>query len=627
MMILFVVLSFVMVFILIWQQIQHKKLVREIDYITSRLDTISVISENGFVLIPTDNDSIKKLSAALNKLLQDFYTKKSQFEQSKQAMAKVLTNISHDIRTPLTVLKGNSEMLSNITNTYSASENVHAMAVKIDQKADDLISTINDYFTMSKITSGDFSIKMKKENISRICQDTILDYYDLLEQKQFEVNIQIPDTPIFAYTDNEALQRILKNLIDNAIRHGGDGKYISLRLITSNGKNIIEIEDRGDGISPQQQKQIFERNYTTARKTSGSGLGLSISKCLAEQIGADLEVYSVQNEQTLENREIYDREKRSPFCIMAAIKEAHKMDYIMETVGLRKAYKDNIVVDDVNMHISKGAIYGFVGPNGAGKSTVMKMILSLIQPDAGEVQLLGEKVTSHSYEIFKKVGSIIENQYFYDKMTARQNLELHCEYMGFPNKERIDEVLHLVDLQNVEKKQVCHYSLGMKQRLAIARAILAKPEFLILDEPINALDPEGIREMRTLFQRLNQEDGTTIFISSHILSEVDLLADTIGIIQHGKLLTELPIEEIHKHQTDYISLQVDDVTRVAALLENMRITNFSVLDKEFIHIYDSDISGKALSKAIIENGIGLESMGRKQDTLEDFFFQLTEEEK
>lgn len=307
---------------------------------------------------------------------------------------------------------------------------------------------------------------------------------------------------------------------------------------------------------------------------------------------------------------------------MAAIKEAHKMDYIMETVGLRKAYKDNIVVDDVNMHISKGAIYGFVGPNGAGKSTVMKMILSLIQPDAGEVQLLGEKVTSHSYEIFKKVGSIIENPYFYDKMTARQNLELHCEYMGFPNKERIDEVLHLVDLQNVEKKQVCHYSLGMKQRLAIARAILAKPEFLILDEPINALDPEGIREMRTLFQRLNQEDGTTIFISSHILSEVDLLADTIGIIQHGKLLTELPIEEIHKHQTDYISLQVDDVTRVAALLENMRITNFSVLDKEFIHIYDSDISGKTLSKAIIENGIGLESMGRKQDTLEDFFSSL-----
>ena len=303
------------------------------------------------------------------------------------------------------------------------------------------------------------------------------------------------------------------------------------------------------------------------------------------------------------------------------------MDYIMETVGLRKSYKGNVVVNDVNIHVPKGAIYGFVGPNGAGKSTVMKMILNLIQPEAGEVQLFGEKVTDQSYEVFKRVGSIIENPYFYEKMTARQNLELHCDYIGFPNKERIDEVLQMVDLQNVEGKQIRHYSLGMKQRLAIARAILAKPEFLILDEPINALDPEGIREMRNLFQRLNQEDETTIFISSHILSEVDLIADTIGIIQHGNLLAELPIEEIHKHQTEYISLQVDDVAHAATLLEQMDITNFSVLDQEFIRIYDSNISGKVLSKALIESGVGLESLGRKQDTLEDYFFQLTEERK
>ena len=147
-----------------------------------------------------------------------------------------------------------------------------------------------------------------------------------------------------------------------------------------------------------------------------------------------------------------------------------------------------------------------------------------------------------------------------------------------------------------------------------------------LDEPINALDPEGIREMRTLFRRLNQEDGTTIFISSHILSEVNLIADTIGIIQHGKLLTELPIEEIHKRQTEYISLQVDDTVKAAALLKQIGIANFNVLDKEFIRIYDSNISGKALSKALIESGIGLESLGRKQDTLEDYFFQLTETE-
>lgn len=295
---LFAILLFVLLIILIWQQIQHKELEREINYITDRLASLSITSDNGFVLIPTDNDSIKKLGAVLNTLLQDFYCKKSEFEQSKQAMAQVLTNISHDIRTPLTVLKGNSEMLSNISNDPSMPENVHAMADKIDRKADDLISTINDYFTMSKIASGDLPIKLKKENVSRLCQDTILDYYDLLEQKQFEVDIQIPDPPIFAYIDNEALQRILKNLIDNAIRHGGDGKYLSLRLTTSNGNSIIEIEDHGNGMSPQQQKQIFARNYTTARKSSGSGLGLAISKRLAEQIGAELEVYSIQNERT-----------------------------------------------------------------------------------------------------------------------------------------------------------------------------------------------------------------------------------------------------------------------------------------------------------------------------------------
>lgn len=303
------------------------------------------------------------------------------------------------------------------------------------------------------------------------------------------------------------------------------------------------------------------------------------------------------------------------------------MDDIMETVGLQKSYRGKLVVDDVSIHIPKGSIYGFVGPNGAGKSTVMKMILNLIYPESGEVRLFGEKVTDHSYEIFKRVGSIIENPYFYEKMTARQNLQLHCEYMGFPNKERIDEVLQMVHLQNVEEKQIRHYSLGMKQRLAIARAILTHPEFLMLDEPINALDPEGIREMRNLFLRLNREEGTTIFISSHILSEVDLLADRIGVIRNGKLLTEVPIEEIHKRQTEYISLQVDDVARAAALLEAMEIQNFSVTDSAFIRIYDTDISGKTLSKTMVENGVGVESLGRRQDTLEDYFFWLTEEEK
>lgn len=274
--VLFAVLSAALLLTLIWQRIQYKKLLREINYISNRLETLSITSENGFVLLPTDCTCMKKLGAVLNTLLQDFYTSKAEFEQTQKAMAQFLTNISHDIRTPLTVLKGNSEMLAAKADELSVLENIHAMAVKIDRKADDLITTINDYFTMSKIASGDLPLKLQKENISRLCHDTILDYYDLLEKQQFEVDIQIPDTPIFAYTDRDALQRILKNLIDNAIRHGSDGQYLSLRLNAVKEKSVVEIEDHGKGMSPQQQKQIFTRNYTTAPKSSGSGLGLAI---------------------------------------------------------------------------------------------------------------------------------------------------------------------------------------------------------------------------------------------------------------------------------------------------------------------------------------------------------------
>lgn len=297
--VMFAVLSAALLLAFIWQRVQYKKLQKEINYISNRLETLSITSENGFILLPTDNVCIKKLGAVINILLQNFYEKKSEFEQAQKAMAQVLTNISHDIRTPLTVLKGNSEMLTAKVDDLSVPEVIHTMAVKIDRKADDLITTINDYFTMSKIASGDFPLKLQKENISRLCHDTILGYYDLLEKEQFEVDIQISAASIYANTDRVALQRILKNLIDNVIRHGGDGKYIALRLTAEKGKTVIEIEDHGKGMSPQQQKQIFTRNYTTAPELSGNGLGLAIAKKLSVQIGAELQVQSIQNEQTV----------------------------------------------------------------------------------------------------------------------------------------------------------------------------------------------------------------------------------------------------------------------------------------------------------------------------------------
>lgn len=302
------------------------------------------------------------------------------------------------------------------------------------------------------------------------------------------------------------------------------------------------------------------------------------------------------------------------------------MDYIMETSDLVKSYKGKTVVNGANIHVKKGEIYGFVGPNGAGKSTVMKMLLNLTRPDSGTVHIFGEKIESRSFECLKRIGSIIESPYFYEKITGRQNLELHCEYMGYHNKERIDEVLRLVDLKNTEGKAVSHYSMGMKQRLAIARAILTKPELLILDEPINALDPEGIREMRSLFRHINQEHGTTVFISSHILSEVEQIADTIGILRHGELLKEISMSEIRQDQTDYIELETNDIKQAGYLLDSkLGITDFKVFSDTGIRIYSPDKTVAEISSVMVQNNVGILSIGKKQNSLEDYFFRILEE--
>lgn len=299
MLVLFMVLSAVLLSLLIWQKIKYRTLEKNITYISIRLESLSLTSENGFLLLPTDCNAVKRLGASINRLLENFYTDKAEFKKSQKAMAQVLTNISHDIRTPLTVLKGNSEILFSKAKESSLPESFQTMAEKIDQKADQLTTTINDYFTMSKIASGDLILNLRKENISQICHDTILDYYDLLEEQQFEVNIQIPSVPVFADTDKEALQRILKNLMDNVIRHGGSGKYIGLCLNTSEDCIKIQIEDHGKGMSLQQQKQIFTRNYTTAEKSFGNGLGLAIAKSLARQIGGEIQVYSIPDKKTV----------------------------------------------------------------------------------------------------------------------------------------------------------------------------------------------------------------------------------------------------------------------------------------------------------------------------------------
>ncbi len=303
------------------------------------------------------------------------------------------------------------------------------------------------------------------------------------------------------------------------------------------------------------------------------------------------------------------------------------MDYVLKTNELTKIYKNKKVVDNVDMNIKKGEIYGFLGPNGAGKSTILKMILNLVKPNNGKMMVFGKEVNGNNFQTLKRIGSIIENPYFYNKLTGRENLELHCAYMGCHNKQRIDEVLSLVGLFDIEGKEVCNYSLGMKQRLAIARAILTKPEFLILDEPINGLDPEGIKEIRLLIKKLNEKYGTTILVSSHILSEIELIADRIGIIKDGKLLKEVSMDKVHEYSSEYIELEVNNISKSGYLIEEkMGISNYKIISENKIRIYDINQSQKVISKILIQNGVELESIGKKKSTLEEYFLKLIQED-
>lgn len=299
------------------------------------------------------------------------------------------------------------------------------------------------------------------------------------------------------------------------------------------------------------------------------------------------------------------------------------MSYIIKTIELTKTYQGKEVVSNVNMKVEKGEIYGFLGPNGAGKTTIMKMLTNLVKPTGGEIEIFGEKLNNTSYEVLKRMGSIIEYPVFYDRLTAKENLELHCEYMGYYDRKGIDSALELVKLKNIEDKSVKDFSLGMKQRLGIARAIITKPELLILDEPINGLDPVGIKELRDLFHMLCREYGITMLISSHILGEIELIADTVGVISEGKLIKEVSMDEIHEQNTEYIELIVNDVNKAVYVLEEiLQIVNYKVKGSSGIRIYDSKVEQTEISKSLILNGVMIEEINKKNHTLEDYFLTL-----
>jgi len=296
------------------------------------------------------------------------------------------------------------------------------------------------------------------------------------------------------------------------------------------------------------------------------------------------------------------------------------MEYVIETKNLTKKYGNSTVVDNINLHVPKGKIYGLLGRNGAGKTTTMKMMLNLIKVTKGNINLFGEDFRNNN--LYKKIGSIIETPGFYQNLTARDNLNILAKLHGNISKKEIQEALETVGLHTEEKKTFSNFSLGMKQRLGIAAAIMHNPELLILDEPINGLDPIGISEIRSFLLRLSHEKGVTIFISSHVLSEIEQIADVIGVMNNGKLVEEVNILELQDKLKHYIEITVSDTKSAEKILkDNFSIKDYSIIDNN-IYIYDSNKSISDINRSLVQNGISVTKLNPCKETLEAYFENL-----
>lgn len=299
-------------------------------------------------------------------------------------------------------------------------------------------------------------------------------------------------------------------------------------------------------------------------------------------------------------------------------------DKVIQTKELTKKYGEQTVVNQVNLHVKKGRIYGLLGRNGAGKTTIMKMMLGLTAATSGSIELFGSPLWGNEKTIYPRIGAMIEHPGFYPNLTGTENLEIFAKLRGTASNHAVKHALDLVGLPYKDKKTFGKYSLGMKQRLGIANAILHDPELLILDEPTNGLDPIGIAEMRNFMKNLSTQQGKTILISSHILSEIALLADDVGILDQGVLLEESSMEELKKRNAKYILLEVSDIPKTLLILErNFQVQEYSVQDEHTLRIYDTSLNVGELNKSLVLNHITVISAGLYNNTLEDYFKSIT----
>ncbi len=299
-------------------------------------------------------------------------------------------------------------------------------------------------------------------------------------------------------------------------------------------------------------------------------------------------------------------------------------DYIVETKNLTKQYSAQKSVANLNIHVRKGRIYGLLGRNGAGKTTTMKMLLGLTKPTSGEVMIWGQPLPGNEKKLLSRIGSLIESPGFYPNLTATENLQIFASLRGVPNRHAIRDALDLVSLPYKDKKLFSQYSLGMKQRLAIALAVMHDPELLILDEPINGLDPIGIAEVRSFIRELCDVKGKTILISSHILSEIALLADDIGIIDKGVLLEEETLAELEAKSSRHIRFTVSDTAQAARILEHtFREYHFTVLDDHRLQLGNMDLSVGRIVTAFVANGLEVSEAAAFEESLESYFKRVT----
>lgn len=297
-------------------------------------------------------------------------------------------------------------------------------------------------------------------------------------------------------------------------------------------------------------------------------------------------------------------------------------EYLLQTRGLTKQYGRHNAVENVDIHVKKGAIYGFIGRNGAGKSTCLKMVSGLSRPTAGEIEFFGYS-GKELKDLRSRIGCLIEMPGLYGNMTAYQNLKIKCEMLGINKKGYVEDILKTVGMEKTGRKKTKHFSLGMKQRLGIGLALVGEPDLLVLDEPINGLDPQGIVEVRDTIQKLHDERNMTILISSHVLEELSKLATHYGIIHNGSLLQELSQEELIKRCSERMELELDYPEQALPILDKMGFTNYQVMDKHRIYIFERLEESALLNMELAKAGIFVRGIAITSEDLESYFLNLT----